>query len=42
MMNLSPYTVKEYMKNALQTIRKFVGGKIELAIVVAIQVFLND
>jgi len=42
MMNLSPYTVKEYMKNALQTIRKFVGGRIELAIVVAIQVFLND
>jgi RNA polymerase sigma-70 factor (family 1) len=41
-MNLSPYTVKEYMKNALQTIRKFVGGRIELAIVVAISVFLND
>lgn len=42
MMNLSPYTVKEYMKNALQTIRKLVGGRIELAIVIAIQIFLKD
>lgn len=42
MMNLSPYTVKEYMKNALQTVRKFVGVRIELSIAVAIQVFLND
>ena len=42
MMNLSPYTVKEYMKNALHTIRKFVGGRIELAIIIAIQIFLND
>jgi RNA polymerase sigma-70 factor (family 1) len=41
-MNLSPYTVKEYMKIALSSIRRFVGGRIELAIVVAIQIFLND
>lgn len=42
MMNLSPYTVKEYMKIALHTIRKFVGGRIELAIIIAIQIFIND
>jgi RNA polymerase sigma-70 factor (family 1) len=41
-MNLSPYTVKEYMKNAMYSIRKFVGGRIELAILVAIQIYLND
>lgn len=42
LMNLSPYTVKEYMKNAMFTIRKFVGGRIELAILVAIKIFLNE
>lgn len=41
-MNLSPYTVKEYMKNALLSIRKFVGGRIELAIIIAIQIYLSE
>lgn len=40
MMNLSPHTVKEYMKNAVSSIRKFVGGRIELAVIVAIQFYL--
>jgi len=40
MMNLSPYTVKEYMKNALSSIRKFVGERIELTVIIAINIFL--
>lgn len=41
-MNLSPHTVKEYMKNATLSIRKFAAGRIELAIIVAFQIYLND
>jgi len=40
-MNLSPHTVKEYMKNAMSSIRKFVGGRIELAVIVAVQLYLK-
>jgi len=41
-LRISPYTVKEYMKNAMASIRKFAGGRIELAVVIAIQIFLNE
>lgn len=41
LMNLSPYTVKEYMKCALQSIRKSLGGSIDLAVVVALQIILK-
>jgi len=40
-MNLSVYTVKEHMKNALRSIRKSLGEKIELTILAAAQIFLN-
>lgn len=42
LMNLSPYTVKEYMKYAMVSIRKFVGGRIELIVLAAIHIYLND
>jgi len=41
-MKISPYTVKEYMKNALSSIRKFVGGRMELAVAIAVQLFFFD
>ena len=41
-MKISVYTVKEYMKYAVISIRKFVDNKIELSIILAAQIFLND
>lgn len=41
-MNLSPYTVREYIKTATQSVRRYVGEKIEFTIIIAIQLFLKD
>jgi RNA polymerase sigma-70 factor (ECF subfamily) len=41
-MQISLYTVKEYMKYAVISIRKFVYNKIELSIILAAQLFIND
>ncbi|OFY38582.1 MAG: hypothetical protein A2X18_06515 [Bacteroidetes bacterium GWF2_40_14] len=41
-MKISLYTVKEYMKYAVISIRKFVDNKIELSIILAAQLFIND
>jgi len=41
-MNISIYTVKEYLKCALISISKFVDKKLELSIIAAAQIFFNN
>ena len=40
-MQLSIFTVKEYMKKALSSIRSYMGNRIDLAIILAIQIYFG-
>ena len=40
-MQLSIFTVKEYMKKALASIRSYMGNRIDLAIILAIQIYFG-
>ncbi|OFY40724.1 MAG: hypothetical protein A2X18_11755 [Bacteroidetes bacterium GWF2_40_14] len=41
MLDISLYTVKEYLKNASKSVRKYVGDKINIMIVLALNIYLN-
>jgi len=40
-MNISVYTVKEYLKFATKSVRKYVGSKVNLMVLVALNIFFN-
>ncbi len=40
-MNISVYTVKEYLKNATKSVRKYVETKVDLLVLIALNIFLN-
>ncbi|HBZ24751.1 MAG TPA: hypothetical protein DEO54_00745 [Rikenellaceae bacterium] len=41
-MNISIHTVKEHMKSAITSVRKFVDNKIQYSIIAAAQIFFNN
>jgi RNA polymerase sigma-70 factor (ECF subfamily) len=40
-MNLSPYTVKKYMRKALFSVKEYIGNWVELSVIVASQIFFD-